>query len=61
MAPLLKSGQTRWVTFDRSDIVVRDFGDTMVVAGKRTIKQVGVNRGIQKSLLLLIRRARPLP
>ena len=43
MAPLLKSGKTRWVTFDRSDIVVRDFGDTMVVAGKQTIKHVGVN------------------
>ncbi len=34
MAPLLKSGETRWVTFDRSDIVTRDLGDTMVVAGK---------------------------
>ena len=43
MAPLLKSGKTRWVTFDRSDIVVRDLGDTMVVAGKQTIKHVGVN------------------
>jgi hypothetical protein len=36
MAPLLKSGKTRYVTFERSDIVVRDFGDTMVVAGKQT-------------------------
>jgi len=43
MAPLLKSGKTQWVTFDRSDIVVRDLGDTMVVAGKQTIKHVGVN------------------
>ena len=43
MAPLLQSGKTRWVTFDRSDIVVRDLGDTMVVAGKQTIKHVGVN------------------
>ena len=43
MAPLLKSGETRWVTFDRSDIVVRDLGDTMVVAGKQTIKHVGVD------------------
>ena len=43
MAPLLKSGETRWVTFDRSDIVVRDLGDAMVVAGKQTIKHVGVD------------------
>ena len=43
MAPLLKSGKTRWVTFDRSDIVVCELGDTMVVAGKQTIKHVGVN------------------
>jgi ketosteroid isomerase-like protein len=43
MASLLSSGETRWVTFDRSDIVVRDLGDTMVVAGKQTIKRVGVN------------------
>ena len=43
MAPLLKSGKTRWVTFDRSDIVVRDLGDTMVVAGKQTIKHIGVD------------------
>ena len=43
MAPLLKSGETRWVTFQRSDIVVRDLGDTMVVAGKQTIKHVGIN------------------
>jgi hypothetical protein len=43
LAPLLKSGKTRLATFDRSDIVVRDFGDTMVVAGKGTLKFVGVN------------------
>ncbi len=43
MAPLLKSGKTRWVKFDRSDIVVRDLGDTFIVAGKMTIKHVGVN------------------
>jgi ketosteroid isomerase-like protein len=42
LAPLLKSGKTRYVTFERSDIVVRDFGDTMVVAGKQTLKHVGV-------------------
>ncbi len=34
MTPLLKSGKTRWVTFDRSDIVVRDLGDTMVSCRK---------------------------
>ena len=43
MAPLLKSGKTRWVTFDRSDIVVRDLSDTMVIAGKQTIKHIGVD------------------
>ena len=43
LAPLLKSGKTRLATFDRSDIVVRDFGDAMVVAGKGTLKFVGVN------------------
>ncbi len=43
MAPLLKSGKTRFATFDRSDIVVRDFGDTIVVAGQGTLKSVGVN------------------
>ena len=42
MAPLLKSGKTRYVTFERSDIVVRDFGDTIVIAGKQTLKHVGV-------------------
>ncbi len=42
-ALLLKSGMTRWVMFDRSGIVVRDLGDTFVVAGKMTIKHVGVN------------------
>ena len=43
MAPLLKSGKTRWVTFERSDMVVRDLRDTMVVAGKQTIKHIGVD------------------
>jgi hypothetical protein len=43
MAPLLKSGKTRWVTFYRSEIVVRDLGDTIVLAGKQTIKHVGVD------------------
>lgn len=43
MAPLLKSGKTQLATFDRSEIVVRDFGDTMVVAGKGKLKFVGVN------------------
>src|SRR5215472_12343213 len=36
MAPLLRSGETRFTTFERSDIVVRDFGDTIVVVGKLT-------------------------
>ena len=43
LAPLLKSGKTRLATFDRSDIVVRDLGDTFIVAGKLTLKFVGVN------------------
>ena len=43
MAPLLKSGETRWATFNRSDIVVRDLGDTFIVAGKQTIKHVGAD------------------
>lgn len=43
MEPLLRSGETRFTTFDRSDIVVRDLGDTMVVAGKQTLKFAGVN------------------
>jgi ketosteroid isomerase-like protein len=43
LAALLKSGKTRLATFDRSDIVVRDFGDTIVVAGQGTLKFVGVN------------------
>ena len=43
LAPLLRSGETRLTTFDRSDIVVRDLGDTMVVAGKQTFKFAGVN------------------
>ena len=43
MAPLLKSGKTQWVTFERSDIVIRDLGDTMVIAGKQTIKHIGVD------------------
>ena len=42
LAPLLKSGKTRYVTFERSDLVVRDLGDTMVIAGKQTLKHVGV-------------------
>ena len=43
LAPLLRSGQTQVTTFDRSDIVVRDFGDTIVVAGTQTFKFAGVN------------------
>ena len=43
LAPLLQSGKTRLATFDRSDIAVRDFGDTIVVAGQQTLKFVGVN------------------
>ena len=43
LALLLKSGETRCATFDRSNIVVRDLGDTMVVAGKQTIKHIGVD------------------
>ena len=43
MVPLLKSGKTQWITFDRSDIVVRDLGDTMAIAGKQTIKHIGVD------------------
>jgi ketosteroid isomerase-like protein len=43
LAPLLKSGTTRLATFDRSDIVVRDLGDTFIVAGLGTLKFVGVN------------------
>jgi ketosteroid isomerase-like protein len=43
LAPMLRSGKTRYVTFERSDIVVRDFGDTMVMAGKQTLKHVGVD------------------
>ena len=43
MVPWLKSGKTSWVTFDRSDIVVRELGDTVVVAGKQTIKHIGVD------------------
>ena len=43
LAPLLSSGETRLTTFDRSDVVVRDFGDTVVVAGKLTLKFAGVN------------------
>ena len=42
LAPLLKSGKTRYVTFERSDLVVRDLGDTIVIAGKQAIKHVGV-------------------
>ena len=43
LAPLLRSGETRFTTFDRSDIVVRDFGDTVVLVGKLTYKFAGVN------------------
>jgi ketosteroid isomerase-like protein len=43
LAALLRSGETRVTTFDRSDIVVRDFGDTVVVAGKQTFKFAGVD------------------
>ena len=43
LAPSLRSGETRVTTFDRSDIVVRDFGDTVVVAGKLLYKFAGVN------------------
>jgi ketosteroid isomerase-like protein len=43
LAHLLKSGETRCATFDRSEIVVRDLGDTVVVAGKQTFKLAGVN------------------
>ena len=43
LAPLLRSGETRLTTFARSDIVVREFGDTVVVAGKLTYKFAGVN------------------
>ena len=43
LAPLLRSGETRVTTFDRSDIVVRDFGDTVVVIGKLLYKFAGVN------------------
>ena len=43
MALLLRSGETSLTTFDRSDIVVRDLGDTFIVAGKGTLKLVGVN------------------
>ena len=50
MVPLLKSGKTRWVTFDRSDIVVRDLGDTFIVAGKMAIKHVGVDPGNPKHI-----------
>ena len=43
MAPLLRSGKTRWITFDRGEIVVRDLGDTVIVAGKQTIKHIGAD------------------
>jgi ketosteroid isomerase-like protein len=43
LAPLLRSAETRLTAFDRSDIVVRDLGDTMVVAGKQTFKFAGIN------------------
>ena len=43
LALLLKSGETRCATFDRSNIVVRDLGDTVVVAGEQSFKFAGVN------------------
>ena len=43
LAPSLRSGETRLTTFDRSDIVVRDFGDTFIVAGKLLYKFAGVD------------------
>jgi hypothetical protein len=43
LAPSLRSGATRLTTFERSDIVVRDFGCTVVVAGKLMYKFAGVN------------------
>jgi ketosteroid isomerase-like protein len=43
LAPLLKSGKTQLPTFDRSEIVVRELGDTVVVAGKGTLKFLGTN------------------
>jgi len=43
LALLLKAGETRCATFDRSNIVVRDLGDTVVVAGEQTFKFAGVN------------------
>jgi ketosteroid isomerase-like protein len=43
MAPLLKSGKTRWTTFDRTDVVVRDLGDAVVLAGEGRLKLMGVN------------------
>ena len=48
MAPLLRSGETRLTTFDRSDIVVRDFGDMAVVAGKLSLKFAGIDPGNPK-------------
>jgi ketosteroid isomerase-like protein len=49
MALLLRSGETSLTTFDRSDIVVRDFGDTVVVAGKLMYKFAGVDPSDRKS------------
>ena len=43
LALMLRSGQTRVTTFERSDLVVREFGDTVVVAGKLLYKYQGVN------------------
>ena len=43
LALLLKSGETRCATFDRSNIVVRDLGDTVAVAGEQSFKFAGVN------------------
>ena len=49
MAPLLRSGETSLTTFDRSDIAVRDFGDTVVITGKLMYKFAGVNPSDRKS------------
>lgn len=43
LAPLLKSGKTQLPTFNRSEMVVRELGDTVVVAGKGTLKFLGAN------------------
>jgi hypothetical protein len=43
LAPLLRAGKTRLATFERSDIVFREFGDTVVIVGKLTYKFAGVD------------------